>query len=71
MQIEDFSLGQCIGKGAFGEVYLTTRIGYNKLYATKKIPKKIADSEKVRKYFHNEIKNFFILIKKSKIINKK
>ena len=36
MQIEDFSLGVSIGKGAFGEVYLTTRNGTNKLYATKK-----------------------------------
>ena len=32
MQVEDYSLGQCIGKGSFGEVYLTTKKGINKLF---------------------------------------
>ena len=36
MQVDDYSLGQCIGKGSFGEVYLTTKKGINKLLATKK-----------------------------------
>ena len=55
MQIEDFSLGQCIGKGAFGEVYLTTRIGYNKLYATKKIPKKLVETPSLKKHLVDEL----------------
>ena len=55
MQIEDFSLGQCIGKGAFGEVYLTTRIGYNKLYATKKIPKKLVETPSIKKHLVDEL----------------
>ena len=55
MQIEDFSLGQYIGKGAFGEVYLTTRIGYNKLYATKKIPKKLVETPSIKKHLLDEL----------------
>ena len=55
MQIEDFSLGKCIGKGSFGEVYLTTRNGYNKLYATKKIPKKKVESPSIKKHLIDEI----------------
>ena len=55
MIIEDFSLGQYIGKGAFGEVYLTTRIGYNKLYATKKIPKKLVETPSIKKHLLDEL----------------
>ena len=55
MQIEDFSLGKCIGKGSFGEVYLTTRKGSNKLYATKKISKQKIESPSIKKHFLDEI----------------
>ena len=55
MQIEDFSLGVSIGKGAFGEVYLTTRNGTNKLYATKKIPKNKVEAPTIKKHFIDEI----------------
>ena len=55
MQIEDFSLGKCIGKGSFGEVYLTTRKGTNKLYATKKISKQKIESPSIKKHFLDEI----------------
>ena len=55
MQIEDFSLGKCIGQGSFGEVYLTTRKGYNKLYATKKISKQKIEVPSIKKHFLDEI----------------
>ena len=55
MQIEDFSLGKCIGKGEFGEVFLTTRQGDNKLYATKKISKQKIESPSIKKHFLDEI----------------
>ena len=54
--LDDLTLIKLLGKGSFGEVYLTSKAGHSQLYATKKIPKSIADSEKVRKYFQNEIK---------------
>ena len=55
MQIDDFSLVKSIGKGAFGEVYLTTRNGYNKLYATKKIPKKKVEAPSIKKHLIDEL----------------
>ena len=56
MQIEDFSLVKWIGKGAFGEVYLTTRNGFDKFYATKKIPKRKVENPSIKKQFLDEIK---------------
>ena len=53
--IDDLSLIKRLGQGSFGEVFLTSKKGHSQLYATKKIPKAIADSEKVKKYFKNEI----------------
>jgi len=55
MQINDFTLGKCIGQGSFGEVYLTTRNGYNKLYATKKVSKQKIELPSVKKHFIDEI----------------
>ena len=55
MQVDDFSLIKCIGKGAFGQVYLTTKNGSNKLYATKIIPKKKVDSSSIKKHLLDEI----------------
>ena len=55
MQIDDFSLGKCIGQGSFGEVYLTTRKGYNKLYATKKVSKQKIELPSIKKHFIDEI----------------
>ena len=55
MQIDDFTLGKCIGQGSFGEVYLTTRQGYNKLYATKKVSKQKIELPSVKKHFIDEI----------------
>ena len=56
MKIGDFCLAKCIGKGAFGEVYLTTRNGFNEFYATKKVPKRKVETPSVKKHFLDEIK---------------
>ena len=56
MQIEDITLLKCLGKGSFGEVYLSTKRGRNQYFATKKMDRKQADQPSVRKYFENEIK---------------
>ena len=56
MMLDDLTLIKQLGKGSFGEVYLTSKKGHSQLYATKKIPKAMADSPKTQKYFHNEIK---------------
>ena len=55
MLIEDLTLLKCIGKGAFGEVYLTSKNGTKEKFATKKIDKKFI-KEKKKKYLDNEIK---------------
>ena len=56
MQIEDVTLLKCLGKGSFGEVFLSTKRGRNQYFATKKMDRKQADQPSVRKYFENEIK---------------
>ena len=55
-QIEDITLIKCLGKGSFGEVYLSTKRGRPGYYATKKISRAQADEPSFRKYFENEIK---------------
>ena len=55
MMIDDYTLIKCIGKGAFGEVYLTSKKGTNKLFATKKVSKEKVNSPQVKKNFVNEI----------------
>ena len=45
---------KCLGKGAYGEVYLTRKKGSSEKFATKRIDKRIANSEKYKKYFKNE-----------------
>ena len=53
--VDEFTLIKCIGKGAFGEVYLSSKQGSTQLFATKKVPKAKADSPAIKKYFINEI----------------
>ena len=55
MKLDDLTFIKPIGKGSFGHVYLTSKVNYQQLFATKIIKKSIADSPKVKKYFHNEI----------------
>ena len=54
-KIDDLTLLKCLGKGSFGEVYLTSKEGSNELFATKKMEREYADSPKVAKYLKNEI----------------
>ncbi len=53
--IDEFSLLKSIGKGAFGEVFLTSKEGTNQLFATKKVSKQKVNSPTLKKYFFNEI----------------
>ena len=70
MQVEDYSLGQCIGKGAFGEVYLTTKKGINKLFArSSKLQKKKIEKDKLFS-LDDEIKEKFKNFLKDKQKNK-
>ena len=55
MMIDEYSLLKCIGRGAFGEVYLTSKNGTTQLFATKKVTKQKIESPSVKKYFINEI----------------
>ena len=54
-KIDDYELEKCLGKGAFGEVYLTSRAGDTKKYATKKMDRGAIDKSEARKYLANEI----------------
>jgi len=49
------TLEKCLGKGAFGEVYLTSRKGDDKKYATKKIDREEVEKGEGIKYLKNEI----------------
>lgn len=55
MIVEDITLFDKVGKGSFGEVYMTKKKNSNKLFATKKVAKSLAFQDKIRRYFNNEI----------------
>ena len=55
MLVEDLTLLKCLGKGAFGEVYLTSKKGTKQKFATKKIDKKFTQNPRAKKYLDNEI----------------
>ena len=55
MIIEDLTLIKSVGKGSFGEVFLTSRKGTDQMYAVKKVSKSLVLQDKVKKYFNNEI----------------
>ena len=56
MLIDDLTLIKPLGKGAFGEVYLTSKQGTSIKYATKKIEKsRYLNNSKAKKYLDNEI----------------
>ena len=46
-QIEDLTLIKFLGKGSYGEVYLTTKKGRKGYFATKKMERKIMDEPSV------------------------
>ena len=54
--IDDITLLKSLGKGSFGEVFLSTRKGKSQYFATKKMDRKNTDKPSIRKYFENEIK---------------
>ena len=54
-RIDDLNLLKLIGKGSYGEVYLTKKDGNPNLLATKKMDRKYADQPQVSKYLKNEI----------------
>ena len=53
--IDDVTLIKSLGKGSFGEVFLSTKKGRKEYFATKKIDRKLADKPNLIKYFQNEI----------------
>ena len=55
MLVDDLTLQKPLGKGAFGEVYLTSKQGCHEKFATKKIDKKYASNPRAKKYLDNEI----------------
>ena len=55
LKIDQYSLNRFLGKGTFGEVYLTQKEGSLNYYATKRMEKKMVDDPRYKKYFNNEI----------------
>ena len=55
IKIGDYTLYKILGKGSFGEVYLTTKGNNPEIMATKKLDKKQTDRPSIKKYFDNEI----------------
>ena len=53
--IDELTLLKFLGKGSYGEVYLTKKEGKSELFATKKMDRKFADQPQVSKYLKNEI----------------
>ena len=55
MLLDEYTLTQFLGKGTFGEVYLTKKQNSDFLFATKRMSKELVDDPKYTKYFNNEI----------------
>ena len=49
MMIDEFTLVKSIGKGAFGEVFLSKKQGSSTLFAIKKVHKSMAYSPSIKK----------------------
>ena len=55
MIVDNLILEKCIGKGSFGEVYLTTKKGSTQKYATKKFERDKVVGTEAMKYLKNEV----------------
>ena len=55
VMIDDLTLLKLLGKGSYGEVFLTSKQGRSELFATKKMDRKYADQPNVSKYLKNEV----------------
>ena len=55
-KIDDITLIKPLGKGSFGEVYLSTKKGRSEYFATKKLERAKIDQPGLKKYFDNELK---------------
>ena len=53
-QIDDLQLIEFLGKGSYGEVYLSKKVNSNQIFATKKMNKQEVDTN-IKKYFDMEI----------------
>ena len=54
MLVKDLTLLKCLGKGSFGDVYLTSKQGTKQKFATKQIDKRFTTNPLGKKYFDNE-----------------
>lgn len=55
MQVDDLILTKSLGKGAFGEVFLTTKKGCKEFYATKRLDRAFSEKPENIKRLANEI----------------
>ena len=56
MEVDQYILEKCLGKGSFGEVYLTkVKDDDKKVLATKKLERKKIEGTEALKYLKNEI----------------
>ena len=55
-QIDDITLLKSLGKGSYGEVFLSVKKGRNEYFATKKMDRKKTDQPSIKKYFDNEVR---------------
>ena len=66
---KEYKLIKSIGKGSFGEVFLTKKANSHKLYATKIIPISNFQNKELNKYLLNEINIMNQLLEKKMIIS--
>ena len=55
MHIDNYILEKHLSGGSFGEVFLTKKIGDNKIYATKQYEREKIEKSDAMKYLKNEI----------------
>lgn len=55
MQVDDLTLTKSLGKGAFGEVFLTQKKGSKEFYATKRLDRAFSEKPENIKLLSNEI----------------